>query len=210
MIRLLPLKFIVFAVIITLASPVLAGNGSNDPVAAGKANFETCAGCHAIPDYTHAYPTYHVPRLGGQHPDYVVTALKAYKNGERLNQTMQANVAHLSEQDMQNISAYLDSFRLVWKEQTNNIRGNIDSGRRKSASCAACHGPDGNSSIALYPRLAGQYEDYLYQSLQDYKTGKRNNPIMRGMSTPLSDQDISDLAAYFASQPMGLVVVQHY
>jgi cytochrome c553 len=209
MIRFLPLKFIVFAVVSTLANPILAENSSDDPVAAGKAHFETCAGCHAIPGYTHAYPTYHVPRLGGQHPDYVVTALKSYKNGERLNQTMQANVAHLSEQDMRNIAVYLESFRPVLKEKTNNIQGNIDAGRSKSASCAACHGPDGNSRIALYPRLAGQYEDYLYQSLQDYKTGKRNNPIMRGMSTSLSDQDISDLAAYFASQPMGLVVVQH-
>ena len=84
----------------------LAGTAqaAGDP-AAGKAKFETCTGCHAIPGYTNAYPTYHVPRLGGQHLDYVVAALKGYQAGERQHPTMHANSSSLSEQDMQDIAA---------------------------------------------------------------------------------------------------------
>ncbi len=78
--------------------------------------------------------------------------------------------------------------------------GDAAAGKSKSTTCAACHGVDGNSTIPTNPRLAGQHEDYLVQSLQAYKSGARNSPIMAGMVAPLSDQDILDLAAYFASQ----------
>ncbi|HCK82290.1 MAG TPA: cytochrome c [Candidatus Competibacter sp.] len=186
----------------------LAGTAqaAGDP-AAGKAKFETCTGCHAIPGYTNAYPTYHVPRLGGQHPDYVVAALKGYQAGERQHPTMHANSSSLSEQDMQDIAAYLSSYPLA--KEANPISGNVAAGKVKSVACVACHGPDGNGPIPLYPRLAGQYEDYLTKVLHDYKTGKRNNSVMKGMALPLTEQDIADLAAYFASQPKGLVVVGH-
>ena len=78
--------------------------------------------------------------------------------------------------------------------------GNAEAGKAKSATCAGCHGPDGNSPAASFPKLAGQYEDYLYQSLKDYKNGKRKNPIMAGLVAGLSDQDMQDLAAFFARQ----------
>ena len=80
--------------------------------------------------------------------------------------------------------------------------------RGKSATCIACHGPDGNSPVPIYPRLAGQYEDYLRKALTDYQNSARQNPIMKGMAAPLSAQDIADLSAWFASQPGGLVTVQ--
>ena len=76
-------------------------------VAAGKTKVETCMGCHGVPSYTNVYPTYHVPKLGGQHADYIVAALKAYKNGEREHETMRAQAASLSDQDMADIAAYL-------------------------------------------------------------------------------------------------------
>ncbi len=78
--------------------------------------------------------------------------------------------------------------------------GNAEAGKAKSAPCAACHGPDGNSPTPSFPKLAGQHEDYLYHSLKDYKTGKRKNPIMSGQVANLSDRDMKDLAAYFARQ----------
>lgn len=78
--------------------------------------------------------------------------------------------------------------------------GNAEAGKAKSATCAGCHGPDGNSPAASFPKLAGQHEDYLYQSLKDYKNGKRKNPIMAGLVAGLSDQDMQDLAAFFARQ----------
>lgn len=79
--------------------------------------------------------------------------------------------------------------------------GNAAAGKEKSATCAACHGPEGMSATPQFPNIAGQYEDYLYQSLLDYKSGARNNAIMAGTVATLSDQDMKDLAAYFASLP---------
>jgi cytochrome c553 len=79
--------------------------------------------------------------------------------------------------------------------------GNIAEGEKKSAACAACHGPGGNAPTTPdYPRLAGQHEDYIENALHDYQIGARKDPIMSGMAAPLTPQDIKDLAAYFASQ----------
>ena len=67
--------------------------------------------------------------------------------------------------------------------------------------CAACHGADGNSADASFPRLAGQYPDYIAKALRDYKSGERNNAIMKGFATTLTKKDIENLSAYFAAQP---------
>lgn len=80
------------------------------------------------------------------------------------------------------------------------LAGDPEAGKAKSQACAACHGQDGNSAAPIYPSLAGQYADYLLQTLQDYKSGARKNAIMAGMVAPLTKQDMADLAAYYASQ----------
>lgn len=84
--------------------------------------------------------------------------------------------------------------------------GNAEAGKTKAAQvCAACHGPEGNKPTAPEnPILAGQHQDYLAKALKDYKTGKRNNAIMKGFAASLSNQDIADLAAWFASQKSNL------
>lgn len=82
--------------------------------------------------------------------------------------------------------------------------GNIEAGKQKSTPCQACHGADGNATDAQYPRLAGQYRDYLEQALKEYKSGKRKNAIMAGFAGALSDQDILDVTAYFSSLPSKL------
>ena len=77
--------------------------------------------------------------------------------------------------------------------------GNANAGQKKAASCAACHG-DGNKTVNdTYPKLAGQYPEYLSKALHEYKSGKRSNAIMGGMAKPLSEQDIADLSAYYGS-----------
>ncbi len=78
--------------------------------------------------------------------------------------------------------------------------GDATAGKAKSATCAACHNPDGNSVNPQYPKLAGQSADYLLKQLQEFKSGARVNPIMVGMVAPLSPQDMEDLAAFYASQ----------
>ena len=77
--------------------------------------------------------------------------------------------------------------------------GDIVRGKEKSQTCVACHGEDGMSPNVQFPVIAGQYRDYLYQALKDYKLGNRKNPIMAGIVAALSDEDMQDLAAYYAS-----------
>ncbi|MES2403635.1 MAG: cytochrome c [Pseudomonadota bacterium] len=93
---------------------------------------------------------------------------------------------------------------LVLAFGTASAKGNAAAGKTKAAACAACHGTDGNGIAPNYPALAGQYPDYLEQVLHEYKDGQRTNAIMNGMASPLSDQDIDDLAAYFSGLPSKL------
>jgi len=85
--------------------------------------------------------------------------------------------------------------------------GDAANGEELAATCAACHGADGNSTIETNPKLAGQYESYLVRALQDYRSGARESAIMAGFAAALSDQDIRDLAAWFASQESDLAVL---
>ena len=97
---------IVAALAWVLSLPVQAGG---DPVA-GRARNAMCAGCHGILGWRTAYPdTYRVPKLGGQHEEYLVAALKQYKTGERRHPSMNAIAASLSDQDIQNLAAYYAS-----------------------------------------------------------------------------------------------------
>ncbi len=80
-------------------------------------------------------------------------------------------------------------------------------GKQKSQVCQSCHGTDGNSTNPMYPRLAGQYPDYLVQALSEYKSGERKNPIMSGFASTLSERDMQDIASYFASQKSVLHVI---
>jgi cytochrome c553 len=82
----------------------------------------------------------------------------------------------------------------------------IEAGKKKVQEvCAACHGIDGaQPTTPDYPKLAGQYPDYLAKALRDYKSGQRKNPIMAGMAAGLTDQDIENVAQYFYVQPSNL------
>lgn len=92
----------VSALVLFYASQAVA---QGDPEA-GRIKAETCLGCHGIPSYQVPYPTYHVPKIGGQHADYIVNALNAYKNGDRQFPTMNAQASSLSEQDIEDIAAF--------------------------------------------------------------------------------------------------------
>lgn len=82
-------------------------------------------------------------------------------------------------------------------------QGDAAAGKTKSAACAGCHGPDGNSPAPMYPKIAGQHAQYLVASIKAYKAGERTGgqaATMKPMVANLSDQDIADLAAFYASQ----------
>lgn len=85
----------------TVQAAAAAGNAED-----GRRKAETCLGCHAAPNAQNTYPMFRVPKVGGQHPEYLSAALKAYRAGERPHGTMHANAANLSDQDIEDISAY--------------------------------------------------------------------------------------------------------
>ena len=87
--------------------------------------------------------------------------------------------------------------------------GDVNAGKEKSATCAACHGPDGNAPVNIYPKIAGQHADYIYKQLVEFKSGMtsggkegRMDPVMSAMAMPLSDQNMKDIAVYFSSLNM--------
>ncbi|MEH6502899.1 MAG: cytochrome c [Cycloclasticus sp.] len=80
-----------------------------------------------------------------------------------------------------------------------SIAGDVAAGKAKSAQCAACHGASGISPMGLYPNLAGQKEQYLTKQMNDFRSAKRKDPTMQAMSAALTDTDVVNLAAYYAS-----------
>jgi len=166
-------------------------------VEAGKDAFETCRGCHTSPGTSNVYPTYYVPKVGGQVAAYTVAALKAYKTSNRPHRTMMANTYDLSEQRMEDIAAYLAT------ETNGSARaiangGDAKNGKQLAAACMACHNDDTNAG-ASNPRLAGQHANYMERVMQEYQSGKRKNALMQSMVQGLSTDEIKDIAAYFTS-----------
>ena len=162
----------------------------------------TCLGCHGVVSYNNIYPSYKVPMLGNQHKDYLVAALKAYRSGERAHPTMRAQAANLSDQDISKIADYFSSFRLDDSKQANSDVKMIE----EANACVGCHGPDGNSIVPTFPKIAGQYQDYLLHALKSYKNGNRNNAIMNGIASTLSDEQMIILSKYYASQ-VGMQII---
>ena len=92
--------------ILLIALTAAAGAYAEGDPEAGQVKALPCMGCHAIPGYSNVYPTYHVPKVGGQHAQYLVAALKAYRDGQRSHPTMSAQAATLSDQDIEDIAAF--------------------------------------------------------------------------------------------------------
>jgi cytochrome c553 len=186
------------ALSLTIMGLVAPGLASAGDVARGAKLAYTCHGCHGIPNYKNAYPIYSVPKLGGQHTAYMVAALKAYASQERAHATMHSHAATMSEQDMQDIVAYLAGQEL---KPTGKAVGTAP---KAAQTCIACHGNDGIGILPEYPNLAGQHADYIQVALRAYRSGQRKNPVMGGMAAPLTDADIRELASYYSSQRPGV------
>jgi cytochrome c553 len=183
---------------LVLAAPAGA---AGDP-ARGKTLGYTCLGCHGIEAYKNVYPTFSVPRLRGQHPEYIIAALKAYKSGERSHATMHAHATTLSDQDMQDLAAYLGGEPL-------KTAGGEPVGKAPTAvaTCQACHGRDGVGIMGMYPTLSGQHADYLEHALVAYRSGARKNGLMAPFAVQLKPEEIKEVAEYFAHQKPELKTV---
>ena len=167
----------------------------------GAALAYTCNGCHAIPNYKNVYPTYSVPKLHGQRPEYLVAALKAYKSGERSHGTMHSQASSMNEQDMADVAAYL-----AGPEPLTQSKNDVPATARPASSevCLACHGTNGVGITADYPTIAGQHKDYIERALHDYQKGGRKNAVMAGMAATLKAEDIEALAEYYSKQTPSL------
>jgi len=160
----------------------------------GKAISYTCLGCHGIEGYKNAYPMYSVPKLEGQHPEYLIAALQEYRSGDRAHTTMHAQASTLSDQDIADIAAYFAGKPLVSKGKPSSTPP------QAATLCVSCHGQDGVAIAPTYPSLAGQHEDYIARALEEYRKGGRKNPIMKGFAATLKDEDIAVIAKYFANE----------
>ncbi len=162
---------------------------------AGATIAYSCLGCHGIEGYRNAYPSYRVPKLGGQKAAYLAIALRGYRDGMRKHPTMVAQASSLTDKEIDNVAAYLASLG----------NGTVEAGGSDAPSfeltttCIACHGQNGISVSPSWPTLAGQHEDYLVHALKQYRDGTRSDAVMMVNAANLSDQDIERLAAYYAS-----------
>lgn len=173
-----------------IAQPALA-EGDADR---GELLAYTCLGCHGIDGYRNAYPSYRVPKLGGQKAAYIVTAVRGYRDGTRKHPTMQAHAGSLSDQDIEDVAAYLATLGTATVEA-----GGSDAAALAAAeTCVACHGQNGISVNPLWPTLAGQHEDYLEQSMNQYRNGQRSDVTMAAMAAQISDSDVALLARYYS------------
>ena len=183
---------------------------------AGEKKVSMCIGCHNIPGYQASFPEiYRVPKIAGQGAKYIVSALNAYKKGDRKHPTMRAIATTLSDQDMADVAAYYE--QLEKGEAAPAQVGEAPASVAKllaTADCISCHGPNfSKPKDPSYPKLAGQYADYLYVALKSYQTEHnarigRNNAIMMGMARPFTHPEIKAIAEYLSSLPGELRTVQ--
>jgi cytochrome c553 len=163
-------------------------------VAQGEKLAYTCLGCHGIEGYRNAYPSYRVPKLGGQKAAYLATAIRGYRDGTREHPTMKAQASSLSDKDIDDLAAFLSSVG----GETVATGGTQTDGIEIAATCVACHGKNGISMAPTWPTLAGQHQDYLEHALNQYRDGTRTDPVMSQMAAALSDADVKVLVAYYS------------
>lgn len=156
----------------------------------------TCLGCHGIEGQRNAYPSFRVPRLGGQGRDYIRTALRAYRDGTRPHPTMQAQSSSLGDNDIDNLLAWLETFGSVSEVAT----AEQVAGVAAAATCITCHGVDGRGVVPQPPILAGQHADYLVHALNQYQNGARAGNVMVAFAASLTEADIALISNYYASQ----------
>jgi len=165
----------------------------------GEILASTCLGCHGIEGYRNAYPDYAVPRLSGQHAQYLQDALKEYRSDARQYPTMHLQALSLSDQDITDVATYLAGTPLAAPSGASPPQI-----PQPAVVCTSCHGQDGIGVTPMYPSLAGQQESYIARAIQEYQTGYRKNPIMNGMVASLKPADITVIANYFSGLKPGL------
>jgi cytochrome c553 len=184
---------------------------------AGSKKIAMCIGCHGISGYQASFPVvYKVPKIAGQSASYITTALNEYKKGERRHPSMRAISRSLTDQDMADISIYYQelghSDAAPMPAKAKDPEGEAVALVQKGA-CTSCHGANLSMPIGPnYPKIAGQYADYVLVALRSYKAENqsvwgRNNAIMGGVAKQFNTDELQVLANYVASQQTELHTV---
>jgi cytochrome c553 len=195
------LQWIVLSVVSgMLASSFALAQGSAEE---GEAKATPCVACHGL-NGNSVNPIW--PSLAGQHPQYILKQLQAFKSGERQDPLMTPMAAPLSEDDMQDLAAYYAKQTPTGLEAE---PGKVSLGQRlyrggseqlNVAACTACHGPGGSGNpMAVYPSIKGQHAAYVAAQLKAYRAGTRQtdqNQMMRTVANLLTDEQIEALASY--------------
>lgn len=207
------------SVLVVVCATVFSANAQEikGDIKAGEKKIAMCIGCHGIKGYQASFPeVYKVPMISGQGAKYIVSALTAYKKGDRKHPTMRGIVDNLSEQDMADVAAYYEALGKVDGAPAlgKAADGNAHAAELvKKAACVSCHGDSFSLPVdPSYPKIAGQHADYLFVALKSYKTEGnatwgRANGIMGGIAKQFSNAELKELANYVSSLPGELKTV---
>ncbi|MCC7152497.1 MAG: c-type cytochrome [Rubrivivax sp.] len=200
----------------------LAGLASMTPAAmaqdaaAGAQKAQMCIGCHGIVDYKASFPEVHrVPMIAGQNAKYLENALLAYKKGERKHPTMRAIATTLGEKDMADLAAYYEQQGQGSVKTVAAVPAPPAAVQEllTKGNCASCHGAEFNKPIdPSYPKLAGQYRDYLYVALKSYQIEGnprvgRGNAIMAAQVQQFKHAELKAIANYLGTLPPSVATV---
>ena len=199
----------VFAVFVFLVTVTAQAQELKGDAKAGQAINAMCIGCHGIKGYQASFPeVYKVPMISGQNAKYIVSALNAYKKGERKHPTMRGVAEALTDQNIVDLAAYYSVHGVV-EGQSAPKEAKAPSAQVAAllgkANCASCHGANFSTPIdPSYPKIGGQHADYLYVALKSYKNDAnaivgRGNAIMAGMAKQYSNAELKQIANYLAS-----------
>jgi cytochrome c553 len=177
------------------AEPAKKGAAPTDPLAAGKAAAEACAGCHGE---TGVSATPGTPSLVGFDEKYFVAAMNAYRSGQRRHEPMQSIAAATGEAELKALALHY-ALQKAAPAQT-PAKGSAAAGKAAAAACAGCHGEQGVSASPANPSLAGQDAEYFASAMRAYKDGSRAEETMKLAAAKVGDSAIADLAAYYAGQ----------
>ena len=192
-------KYVVFAAAVLALSAVTAHAEGNPEQ--GEELAYTCMGCHGIAGYRNAYPSFRVPKLGGQKAAYIETALKAYRAGTRPHPTMRAQGSTLSDQDIADLAAYFQGAEMA----TDTVTTDDIDGLAAATTCLTCHGAQAAAGMVPTPAtLSAQHQDYLEHALYQYKDGARTGTVMSAFAGMLSDDDIEAIARFYSRRDDGL------
>jgi cytochrome c553 len=183
--------------------------------AKGQEKVAQCGGCHGMEDFKGSFPqVYRVPKIAGQNAKYLAAALTAYQKGERKHPTMRGVAAAMNAQDIADVAAYYEAEGAKGHPKSEAApSSNAGLALIEKGACKSCHGADLSKGIdPSYPKLAGQYSDYLFAALKSYKiegssVAGRSNAIMAGMVKQFSNDELKSIAKSIASMPGSLAVV---